>query len=223
LRGIKAFDKQARLLTVSNIETKMIPSIETCLHLMNEYEMLGNIKDHSVVVARVAHLIARGLCDAGLNISVEKTTAGALIHDIGKTCSLYSGEDHSEIGEQICVKNNLHEIADIVAEHVRLRNYDLNGNCSEREIVYYADKRVNDDRIVDLEERLAYIIERYGRNHKELCRAIKKNFELCKKIEGKLFRKLDFTPNSLEHLAKDEKIGKLDNPQLVADPDESAQ
>ena len=71
--------------------------------------MLENIKAHSIVVAKVAHLIARGLLDAGLDISLEKTTAGALLHDIGKTASLNSDENHAEIGQQICLQNHLDE------------------------------------------------------------------------------------------------------------------
>ena len=54
------------------------------------------------------------------------------------------------------------EIAPIVGEHVRLKNYHLNGAFSEKEVVYYADKRVKHDRVVTLKERQDYIIERYG-------------------------------------------------------------
>ena len=176
---------------------------------MDRYRMLENIKVHSIVVAKVAHLIARGLRDAGLDISIEKATAGALIHDIGKTGSLNSSEDHSETGRRVCLENDLHEIADIVGEHIILKNYNQNGKFSEKEIVYYADKRVNHDRIVGLEERLAYIIGRYGKNQAELCRAIAMNFELCKKVEKKLFGKLKFSPESLRDLANDEKIGEI--------------
>jgi uncharacterized protein len=186
---------------------EMIPSIETCFHLMDRYRMLENIRAHSIVVAKITHLIARGLLDAGLAVSVEKATAGALMHDIGKTTALRSGGDHSKIGRQICLTHHIDEIADMVGEHVRLKDYDLNGHYSEKEILFYADKRVNHDKIVDLEDRLAYILGRYGRNQEELCRAIKENFEVCKQVEIKLFRKLNFSPESLPDIAKDEKIG----------------
>ena len=185
----------------------MIPSIEMCFHLMDKYQMLENIKAHSIVVTKVAHLIARGLRDAGLDISLKKTTAGALLHDIGKTDSLYSGENHSEIGQQICLQNHFYEIADIVREHVILKDYNLSDNYSEKEIVYYSDKRVNHDKIVTLEERLNYILGRYGRNQERLHQLITKNFELCKKVEEKLFSKLDFSHESLAHLVKHEEIG----------------
>ncbi len=187
----------------------MIPSNEDCFRLMDKYEMLDHIKAHSLVVARIAHLLARVFRDAGFDISIEKATAGALMHDIGKTVSLKSGQDHSEIGRQICLRNHLDEVADIVGEHVRLKNYDLNSNCSEKEIVFYADKRVNHDKIVSLEERLEYILRRYARDQEELCDAIRENFELCKKVEKKLFSKMNFSTESLPHLAISEEIGSI--------------
>lgn len=184
----------------------MIPSIEICFRLMDKYEMLEHIKAHSFVVAKVAHFLSRTLLDAGIDISLEKATVGALMHDIGKTASLKSGQDHTDIGRKICLENNFHEIAEIVGEHVRLKNYNLNGRFSEKEIVFYSDKRVNHDTIVSLEDRLVYILERYGRNHEELCNAIRANFGLCKEVETKLFNKLNFSADKLAYLAGDEDI-----------------
>ena len=175
----------------------MIPSIEECYLFMDKYHMLTHIKAHSVVVARVARMIATGLQEMNPGISVLKTTVGALLHDIGKTPSLNSGGDHAEIGRQICMENGFHEIAPIVAEHVILKNFCLNGADSEKEVVFYADKRVNHDKIVTLGEREDYIIKRYGREQEELYRRIKLNFRICEQVEEKLFGKLKFSPESL--------------------------
>ena len=174
----------------------MIPSIKECYCYMDKYHMLAHIKAHSVVVARVARMIARGLREVSPDISVSKTTAGALLHDIGKTPSFDSGRDHAEIGKQICIENSLDEIVPIVGEHIKLKKYRLNGADSEKEVVFYADKRVNHDRIVTLKEREGYILKRYGRDQEDLCRRIKSNFKLCGQVEEKLFRKLKFSPES---------------------------
>jgi uncharacterized protein len=187
----------------------MIPSIEECFHLMDKYEMLENIKRHSIVVARVAYLIAENLRDKGLGISLSKVIAGALLHDIGKTQSLASGEDHCEVGIEICHQNYLEDLSEIVGQHVRLKNYKGNGDISEKEIIFYSDKRVNHDTIVSLEERLAYILARYGRNQKEIRRRIRENFALCRRVEGDIFKGLDFTPDSVSQLA--ENIGLFSN------------
>ena len=185
----------------------MIPTVGECLELMERYNMLGHIKLHSIMVAKVAHLIARNLRDVGFDISLEKVTAGALLHDIGKTISLETSNDHSKIGRDICIENSYDEIADIVTEHVILRNYAIEGEYSEKEIVYYGDKRVNHDRIVSLDERERYILERYGGNAAGLRKRIRDNFILCRKVESKLFDKLEFGPGFLPSMAEKEDIG----------------
>ena len=89
-----------------------------------------------------------------------------------------------------------------MGQHVHLRGYTLTPPVVEKEIVYYADKRVNHNRVVSLEERLNYLLVRYGRNEKVIHRLIKENFELCKAMEKKLFAKLAFTPDALPGLVE---------------------
>ena len=175
----------------------MIPSVQQCFALMTRYEMLENIKAHSVVVERIASLIARGLQEAGENLSLDLVTAGALMHDIAKTRSLKTKENHSAKGAEICLQNRMDEVAEIVAEHVVLKSFSKEGPVLEKEIVYYADKRVNHDQIVSLEERLAYLIKQYGNGDATLVRRMGKNFELCKQLESKLFSRLRFAPEDV--------------------------
>jgi hypothetical protein len=68
---------------------------------------------------------------------------------------------------------------------------------------------VNHDKIVSLEDRLHYILDRYGRDNEDICHAIEINFKLCKRVEEKLFRKLAFSPEALAQLAQNEKIGEV--------------
>ena len=168
---------------------------------MEEYGMLENIKAHSIIVEKVAALIARELQNNGSAISLDRVTAGALMHDIGKTLCLNSSGDHAAMGREICLQNNLQEIADIVGEHVRLKNYGPSSPLGAIEVVYYADKRVNHDVIVSLDDRLAYLIERYGRNEEYICNRIRGNFDLCRALEKRLFTKLPFGPEDVTDLA----------------------
>ena len=177
-----------------------IPGVNHCLDLMKQYRMLPNIKDHSMVVARVAEIITRGLIAAGHDLSFETVIAGALLHDIGKTACLDNDDDHAAKGLEICLAHNLETIADIVAEHVILKNYAPENGFTEKEIVYYADKRVNHDQVVNLEERLAYILDRYGMNNEVRCRAIKKNYTLCQDLEKRMFSFLAFEPSDIQDL-----------------------
>jgi uncharacterized protein len=175
----------------------MVPRIEECYALMDEYRMLDNIRQHSVIVAKVAELIASGLVKAGVDIELDRIIAGALLHDIGKTICLELGGDHAQVGREICVHRQLHEIADIVGEHVHLRDFRPRGKISEKEIVYYADKRVNHSSVVTLDERLKYILDRYGGNNSEICRRIRANFTQCEMVEEKLFAGLDYLPTDI--------------------------
>ena len=177
-----------------------IPSVKECLDLMEQYHMLPNIKDHSIVVARVAEIITDGLTGVGHKLSMDKVIAGALLHDIGKTACLDNDDDHAAKGVAICLAHDLEPIADIVGEHVILNNYSSENNFTEKEIVYYADKRVNHDQVVSLKERLAYILERYGMNNVVRCQAIKKNYALCQNLEKRMFSLLSFEPFAIPEL-----------------------
>lgn len=178
----------------------MVPSMDQCIALMAHYQMLENIKAHSLVVERVASLIARNLRKAGERIALEEVSAGALMHDIAKTECLLTKEDHAKKGKQICLDHHFYEIADIVAEHIILSEYYADKPIREKEIVYYADKRVNHDGVVSLEERLKYLLNHYGGNEKFACDRIRMNFSLCQEVEQKLFSKLSFSPDEVARL-----------------------
>ena len=175
----------------------MIPSAEICYKLMDKYGMLDNIKAHSIVVEKISGIITNGLIKAGFDLSLEKITAGALMHDIGKTLCLNTSVNHATKGKEICILNDLEEIAEIVDEHVILKHYKRGGPILEKEIIYYADKRVNHDRVVSLDERLEYLLDRYAHKHKGIASQIVKNMERCRGVEKRLFKWLDFKPEDL--------------------------
>ena len=180
----------------------MIPSVEECFGFMETYGMPPHIRDHSVVVESIATLLTSALLKAGMDLSLEKVRAGALMHDIAKSLCIESGEDHSAKGREICIENGLDEIAEIVGEHVRMRNHRLDGPISEKEIVFYSDKRVNHDVVVSLEERLEYLLERYGKGIERYHQLIRQNFELCRLVEAKIFKGLGFGPGDLPGLVR---------------------
>ena len=180
----------------------MIPSIKECFEFMEQYEMLDNIKAHSIMVEKIATIIGCKLKDAGADISLERIAAGALLHDIGKSLCLNTGDDHEAWGREICLQNHLDEIADIVGEHVRLKHYNPEEAVHEKEIVYYADKRVNHDVVVSLQERLRYLLNHYAKNRDDICQRIRDNFRVCKAVEGKLFANLPFKPRDLASMIK---------------------
>jgi putative nucleotidyltransferase with HDIG domain len=178
----------------------MIPTIDMCKELMDRFNMPEHIRRHSEMVESAALLIVDAHLKAGTQLSREKVRAGALLHDIAKALCLKNGGDHALKGGEICKRNNFQEITEIVAEHVRLRDYSPKKQISEKEIVYYADKRVNHDKIVSLDERLLDLIKRYGKGRQDISERIRLNFELCRDVEKKIFKELDFGPADLPRL-----------------------
>jgi uncharacterized protein len=177
----------------------MIPTVETCLRLMDEYRMLDNIKDHSKVVARVAELITSGLRQLDVAIDLDLVMAGALLHDIAKTQCLDSRCDHAKVGGAICRELGFPETAEVVAEHVMLKSSD-SGRITEKEIIYYSDKRVNHDKVVSLHDRLDYILDRYARDNVARQDLIRRNFDKCLDVEKRIFAGLGYGPEQVAAL-----------------------
>jgi putative nucleotidyltransferase with HDIG domain len=183
-----------------------IPSVEECFRLMDSHQMLPNIREHSIVVARIAAFLTQSLTKVGIHLVMDMVIAGALLHDIGKTACLNKPENHAAKGREICQAENFDGIGDIVAEHVILKNYSPDMDLSEKVIVYYADKRVNHDQVVSLDDRLAYIIRQYGNGDSRLQKLIRKNFNRCVVIENKIFSFLKFQPADIARLIRDIEI-----------------
>ena len=171
---------------------------------MDQYDMLPNIRQHSLMVARIADLLVTGLQGRVNGQSLpdrQLCVSGGLLHDIAKTHCLDGSCDHARAGAEICLQHGYPEIAQIVEEHVILKDHDparyRKGAFTAREIVYYADKRVRHDEVVTLEERLDYIIEHYGNNDALRHKLIRSNFNQCRQLEDFLFKHLDFSPGQL--------------------------
>lgn len=185
-----------------------VPGISECLRIMEQYEMLPHIRLHSIMVARVAECLLAGLQStpaasgpANHSLRLDTVVAGALLHDIAKTPCLNDRCDHAAKGAEICFELGYPAIGRIVEEHVILREHDParyeRGIFSNREIVYYADKRVRHEEIVSLRDRLDYIISHYGRKNPHLRRLIHSNFNRCVELEKYLFSFIDFPPDEL--------------------------
>jgi len=183
--------------------TRPIPTIDQCLHFIERYEMLANIRDHSLMVARVAKTLVTCLSHntSSAAIDSDEVIAGALLHDIAKTRCLYNNGHHAKEGQLICEELGYPHIGEIVLEHVVLKEFNENqykqGIFGAKEFVYYADKRVRHDQIVSLADRLDYIIERYGDESPVKEEFIRRNFSVTFKLEQLLFGYLDFQPEEL--------------------------
>lgn len=179
-----------------------IPSREYCYRLMREMRMLDHIIRHSLQVCRVAESLVYQLGKKGRRLNRDLVQAAALLHDITKTRSLTTGEKHSESGCDLLAGRGYAEVGDVIRQHVELDTYFASDTPSEAEIVNYADKRVLHDRIVGLEERMAYIMERYGATPAYRAR-LRRLWTLSNRQEKRIFAELPFSPAGMEnHVAK---------------------
>ena len=175
-----------------------IPSDKHCRRIMSDMGMLENIVAHSLQVCRVSLLLTDRLGLPGLNR--ELIRAAALLHDITKTRSFRTLEDHAETGARLLADFGYPEVAGIVGQHVRLNRYVLTSSAlTNAEIVNYSDKRVLHDRIVSLSVRMGYILEKYG-SGPEQQKKILLLLEKTEKLEKRLFTGLPFPPGDLSGL-----------------------
>ena len=171
--------------------TDRIPTRAECEELMARYSMLPNIVAHSLQVMRVSLVLTDHLKD-GVAINRDVIIAAALLHDITKTRSLETKERHDASGGAVLRELGFPRIAEIVEQHIVIQNLNLKGSLEEREIVYYADKRVMHDTIVTIKERVHDLIQRYGINE-EIRDLILQNEAQVLAVERKIagFMKID--------------------------------
>lgn len=135
-----------------------IPSREQCLGILKNNGTPSNVIQHCKTVAKVAEDVADGLIKKGIKLNKELVTASALLHDIQR-----HKEDHVVKGAELLKKLGFPEIAKVMRYHAyhemqKDNKFDLG---MEQKIVFYADKRVRNDKKVSLDERYDDLEKRY--------------------------------------------------------------
>jgi len=157
----------------------MIPSEKQCLKILKKQNLPENIIKHSKTVAKVALEIAEKLKKKGIKVNIPLVRAAALLHDIART-----EPDHVIKGERLLKKLGMDEVAEVVKTHGLYHLSKFPPKTIEQKIVFYADKRVNNYKIVTVEERFRDFKKRYNKTQEE----IKQEYEFVKNIEKELFK-----------------------------------
>ena len=176
-----------------------VPTKIQCYRMMCEMKMMDHIVIHSLQVCRVATFLTDHLNKHQYQLNHDQIRAAALLHDITKTRSFKTQEDHALTGGEHLSNCGYPAIGNLIRQHVKLDKYSEAGTISEAEVLNYADKRVMHDEIVVLDRRMEYIVERYAETpaHRE---RIKVLWQKTKEIENKLFKDLSFVPDDLTRL-----------------------
>jgi uncharacterized protein len=176
-----------------------IPDKARCHELMERYHMPQHIREHCTVVCQVALCLANALKANGETLNLEAIEAAALLHDITKSTSIHTRENHAETAARLLHSLGYARIAAIVKAHVSAPAVDNRGVVTEEEVVNYADKRVQHTAVVSLDQRFADLMSRYARdeisaNHISRLKA------QTRAIEKKLFSRLHLSPAELSML-----------------------
>jgi len=176
----------------------LIPTRQQCLDLIRRHEMLPHIVRHSKLVTRVALLIGRKLNHCGCHLDLALVEAGALLHDITKTTSLETKENHAQTGAALLASLGYPAVANVVRQHITLDTGTPDPETiTEAELVNYADKRVKHEEVVGIEERFQDIKERYISKFPALETRFEEVRVETQLLEEKIFSRIDIFPDQV--------------------------
>jgi len=152
---------------------------EEILKLYKEFRVPAHVVGHMQQVSKVCEILADNLMQNEIEIRKKPLMDAALVHDVLRVCDflefkpesfpqpttqedvdkwLEIREKYGKIGHikamaQVLTERGEDEIAMLVTKHGFFEIDDL--NTWEEKIMYYADKRVDGERIVSLDKRFS--------------------------------------------------------------------
>jgi len=164
------------------LQSRDIPSPDEAEALLDRDCGRGSqVADHSRAVARVAGILTKAVNSFSVNqLDPDLALAAALLHDIAK------GEpDHCASGARRLAELGFStRLTMIVASHA---DYDPNPHqaVNETEVVYLADKLVQGDAVIPLDERFQAKLRKFADNP-EAVRAVQRRWEQARFIAGRI-------------------------------------
>jgi putative nucleotidyltransferase with HDIG domain len=149
----------------------MIPSRDQCLKLLEEHGVPDNIMQHILQVTRVAMFLGKRISRKE-KVNLPFLEAASLLHDLDKHMTFDEPHKHGHKSADIVRRLGFSELAPLLLRHRMTAINDPGLDTLEEKILYYADMRVNNDVIVPLPERIAYIKDKYGSRSTEAAKKI---------------------------------------------------
>ena len=156
----------------------ILPTKQECLKILKDNNVPANIIAHVNAVCDFSMKIAGLLEKKGINVNRDLVAAGALLHDVRKL----SPNNHVIEGCKLVKSLGFPEVALIIKKHglYKLDDEEFLPRTWEEKIVFYADKRIKNDKVVSVDERFEYIRKRYKKEN------VEKEINFTKKIEKEL-------------------------------------
>ncbi len=155
-----------------------IPSERECEAIRSRQGVSDEIAAHCDLVAQVARLLAVLLNRAGFNLNLALIEAAGRLHDMAR------GEpDHARAGADLLAQMGYPQVGAAVASHMDI--HSPASSLGEAELIYFADKCVEEDRLVSLEERFERALSRYA-GRAEISSGIRKRYEDARRIGSRI-------------------------------------
>lgn len=167
-----------RLISALDIDHKKeikLPTKEECIALLRKNNVPDNIIAHTKKVCEFSLKVCDMLEGRNIKVNKDLVAAAALLHDIKK---LDPGEHEIE-ADKLMQSLGYPEVGMVIKKHglKHLFESEFMPKTWEEKVVFYADKRVKNDKIVSVDERFEYIKQRYKSDDVEKEIELTKNFE----------------------------------------------
>lgn len=150
-----------------------LPSGQECAALLKKYGVPENVLRHSDAVRGVANFLAQRIAANGFRVDLECVEKAALLHDLAKVHCIKNNCRHAAEAERILSELEYPEFGKILRLHGLEEVLDFTDSTPlEAKVLWYADKRVNHDKVVPMKERYDYLKEKYGSTGKEKLKEI---------------------------------------------------
>ena len=193
-----------------------LPTEEQCLQYFDQYKVPQNIKDHCLNVQKIAVFIAKKLKEKGININLDLVSSAALLHDLFKMVTIVSigtNKFHQQVFSEeelimrkelmekypdmhegevsyLVFKDNYPELAVALRD---MSNPEKESKSWEELIAHYADGRIFQNKVVDLQERFSYLVKAYP----EKTDVFKKNYQELSNFENRMKEITGLQPDQL--------------------------
>lgn len=135
--------------------TEDVPDGEECASILTKLGVPQNVIAHSIKVAELAGVLAVYLNFAGAGLSLPLVLASGLLHDIARDRPRHAAE-----GSKLLAEMGYPRVGSVAARHMDIES--TGPSVDEAELIYYADKCVDEDRLVDPEDRFQKSLDKYA-------------------------------------------------------------
>lgn len=159
-----------------------LPTPAECEAILATRPASDSLRRHGRAVTAVARTMATRLAARGVAIDLNLVLAASLLHDIAK-----GQPGHAEVGAALVEGLGYPAVAEVIRQHMAM-SFD-GSTANEAAIVFLADKLVNKDRRVSLDERYRPSFERF-RDQPEALQGATRRYETACAILALVERKV---------------------------------